>query len=418
MRITRLCTVVLFLVATYPLSQSVQSPPDAAQNRAVRAKVNLESWDDGGNISHWVYLHSTEVFPSAIVRRGGQAREMPVHLRPEIGDFDLKEENGATLLRDYVNHSAVDGFIIVYKGVVVYEQYPRMSPSDSHLAFSVTKAFVGTALGMMEADGKVDLDRPIEHYLPEFAGSAWAGTRVRDIADMASGMEGVEDSADAYTNPVHKQFQLEASLGWQPLTESLPAAARSGETYELLTTYKRIRKPGEQQAYTSSNTEVLADLLERVSGKPLATVISELMWSRIGAEHDADLLINSKGYPIAHAGMVMTLRDLARFGMFFTASGKSNPQGGVPAAFLERLLKPRTPPLQTGRQPSWFSHSSYQWDAVSKFGQIAKGGFAEQLLLVDTKRDVVIAYFGTNENNQSMPHPLPLVALIQRYFSN
>ena len=45
MRITRRCTVVLFLVATYPLSQSVQSPPDAAQNRAVRAKVNLESWD-------------------------------------------------------------------------------------------------------------------------------------------------------------------------------------------------------------------------------------------------------------------------------------------------------------------------------------------------------------------------------------
>lgn len=163
---------------------------------------------------------------------------------------------------------------------------------------------------------------------------------------------------------------------------------------------------------------MLADLLERVSGKPLATLISELMWSRIGAEHDANLLINSKGYPIAHAGMVMTLRDLARFGMFFTASGKSNPQGGVPAVFLDRLLRPRTPPLQTGRHPSWFSHSSYQWDAVSKSGQIAKGGFAEQLLLVDTKRDVVIAYFGTNQDNQSMPHPLPLMALIERYFSH
>jgi hypothetical protein len=72
--------------------------------------------------------------------------------------------------------------------------------------------------------------------------------------------------------------------------------------------------------------------------------------------------------------------------------------------------------LLSGRHPAWFSHSSYQWDAVSKYGQIAKGGWAGQLLFVDCKKDVVIAYFGTNKNNQWAPTPLPLVALIARYF--
>jgi hypothetical protein len=30
--------------------------------------------------------------------------------------------------------------------------------------------------------------------------------------------------------------------------------------------------------------------------------------------------------------------------------------------------------LQTGKQPTWYRHSSYQWHGVSKFGQIFKGG--------------------------------------------
>jgi CubicO group peptidase (beta-lactamase class C family) len=358
------------------------------------------------------------VFPSAIVRRSGPVRELPLRLRPEIGDFKLKEGQNTISLRDYVGHNGLDGFIIVHKGVIVYEQYPNMSAADAHLVFSVSKAFVGTCLGILEAQGQVDLDKPVEHYLPEFVGSEWAGTRVREIADMASGMEGAEDTIDAYTNPAHKQFQMEASLGWQPVPASLPPDAKAGDTYKFLTTFKRVRKAGQARVYTSANTEVLAALLERVTGKPLSSLISELIWSKIGAEHDAHLLLNSKGYPIAHAGMVMTLPDLARFGMFFTASGRSNGWSGVPAAFLAHLLTPRTPALDNGRQPSWFSHATYQWDFVGKSGQMGKGGFAEQLLFIDTQRDVVIAYFGTNPDNQSPPHSLPLVALIDKYFSN
>jgi CubicO group peptidase (beta-lactamase class C family) len=170
------------------------------------------------------------------------------------------------------------------------------------------------------------------------------------------------------------------------------------------------------QAYTSANTEVLADLLEQVTGQRLPDLISRLIWSKIGAENDALFVVNGKGYPVAHAGMVTTLRDLARFGLWFTPSGARDPGGRVPAAFLQKLLAPRTPALQSGHHPAWFSHSSYQWDVVTKNGQIAKGGFADQMLFVDTRRDVVIAYFGTNKNNQEFPTPLPLVGLVEKYF--
>ena len=387
------------------------------RDRDLRAKVTLENWDNGGAISTFVYQNATEVFPPAPVRRAGAVRELRVQLRPEIGNFVVDNEGGKDVtLQQFVAGHGVDGFIILHKGNVVYEQYPRMSSSDQHLAFSVTKAFVGTVLGILETQGAINLDKPIEQYLPSLANSGWAGTRVRDIADMASGMEGVEDSLEAYTNPSNKHYQMEASLGWQPLTSAMPESVRSYETYEFLASFKRLRKAGEAQLYTSANTEVLAELLEHVTGKPLPQLISELLWSKSAAENDAYFLLNPKGYPIAHAGIGMTLRDLARFGLLFTPTGQSANNPAVPAAFLKALLEKPQRQLETGKQPIWFSHSSYQWDGVSKFGQIFKGGFAGQLLFIDCKRDVVIAYFGTNADENWHPEPLPLVRLIETYF--
>jgi CubicO group peptidase (beta-lactamase class C family) len=107
---------------------------------------------------------------------------------------------------------------VLHQGKVVFEAYPVMASNDLHLLFSVSKAFVSTALAILEDQGRIDLQKPVESYLPRLKASAWAGTRLRDIADMASGMEGSETGNDAYRNPAHKQFQLEATLGWQPRT--------------------------------------------------------------------------------------------------------------------------------------------------------------------------------------------------------
>ena len=410
------CLPVLFCFATIAQTPVAQQTP-VQRDRALRAKVTLENWDNGGAISTFVYQNATEVFPSAPVRRAGAVRELPVQLRPEIGNFVVDKDGSKDVtLRQFIAQQGVDGFIIVHRGKVVYEEYPHMSASDQHMAFSVTKAFVGTTLGILEVQGKINLDKPIVQYLPSLANSGWAGTSVRDIADMTSGMEGVEDSLEAYTNPSNKHYQMEASLGWQPLTPAMPESVRSYETYDFLASFKRLRKPGEAQLYTSANTEVLAELLEHVTGTPLPQLVSELLWSKTGAGNDAYFLLNPKGYPIAHGGIGMTLRDLARFGLLFTPTGQSANNPAVPPVFLKALLEKPQRQLETGKQPSWFSHSSYQWDGVSKFGQIFKGGFAGQLLFIDCKRDVVIAYFGTNADENWHPEPLPLVRLIETYF--
>src|SRR5260370_364720 len=131
------------------------------------------------------------------------------------------------------------------KGRLFMKNIRRFNRTISTI-MSVTKAFVGTALAILGDQGKIDLQKPVEYYLPELKGSGWAGTQLRDVADMRSGMEGSETGNDAYRNPAHKEFQLEATLGWQPRTApDLPESVRRGDVLAFLGTLKREHKPGE-----------------------------------------------------------------------------------------------------------------------------------------------------------------------------
>ena len=384
-----------------------------AKPASMRAQVTVDNWDKGGALSHWVYTHLSEVFPAAVVRRAGAIVDLPRQLQPEIGGLILKEDDGSSRTLDqFVNDGAVDGCIVLHGGKIVYERYPTIQPNDLHLIYSVTKAFVLTTLAILEDQGRVDLQKPAENFLPELKGSAWAGIRLRDVADMRSGIEGNESSNDAYRNPAHKQFQLEATLGWQPRTApNLPEAVGSGDLLAFLGTLKREHKPGETWAYTSSNTAVIAEAISRVTGKSLADAISELLWSRIGAEHDALLAENERGFPVAHAGMAATLRDLARFGLLFTKNPAPGQRDVISEQTLKRIFTSRGGADEHGMLPL-----TYQWDLLSDKGELAKGGWAGQLLYINRDKDVVVAYSGTNLTDNPKLELLPCRIIAKTFF--
>lgn len=378
-----------------------------------REQVTVENWDKGGPLSRWVYTHMAEVFPAAVVARGGATLDLTQQLRAEIGALKVsRPDEPEQTLDQLVNNGAVDGCIVLHAGKIVYEKYPTIEPTDVHLTFSVTKAVVATALAILEENGKIDLGKPVETFLPELKGSAWAGVSLRDAADMRSGIEGNETGPEAYRDPAHKQFQLDATLGWQPRTApGLPDAAKRGDLPAFLGTLKREHPPGEKWAYTSSNTAVLGEVIARVTGKSLADNISELIWRKMGAERDALLVVNEKKFPVAHAGLVCTLRDLARFGSLFTKSGQEHSKV-VSDEIIQRILTARgTVVDELGLLPL-----TYQWDMLNDKGEMAKGGWAGQLLYVNREKDVVVAYFGTNLTSDPKVEPLPCRIIARTFF--
>ena len=383
-----------------------------AKPASLRAQVTVENWDKGGPLSRWVYTDMSEVFPSAVIRCSGAVADLPQQLRPEIGALKVSNQDQPDQTLDqFVNNGAVDGCIVLYAGKIVYEKYPTIQPNDLHLIFSVTKAFVATALGILEDQGKIALQKPVESFLPELKGSGWAGIRLRDVADMRSGIEGDESSPDAYRNPAHKEYQREATIGWEPRTApNLPEAAKRGDLLEFLGTLKRERKPGKTWTYTSSNTSVLGEVISRVTGKSLADNISDLIWKKMAAERDAQLVVNERKFPEAGAGMSATLRDLARFGLLFTKSGEQ--RGVISDQIATRIFTSRgTTPDEKGMLPL-----TYQWDMLSDKGEMVKGGWAGQLLYINRDKDVVVAYLGTNLTANPKLEPLPCRIIAKTFF--
>jgi len=407
--------LVAFCVWTIVATEAPKSA-STPSSESPRAQVTVENWDKGGALSHWVYTHVSEVFPSAVVRRGGAIVDLPVELKSEIGALKLKNADGSEQTLDQlVNNGAVDGCLVVHAGKIVYEKYPTIQPDDLHIIMSVTKAVVLAALAILEDQGKIDLEKPVENFLPELKGSDWAGTRLRDLVDMRSGMEGSETSNDAYRNPAHKQFQLEATLGWQLRTApKLPEGARSGDLLAFLRTIKRERPAGEKWAYTSSNTAVIGEVVSRITGKSLADAISDLIGSTIGAAHNATLAENERGFPASHAGMSATLRDVARFGLLFTKNPPAGHSRVVSDAVIKRIFAgygdQRTAD-EHGRLPL-----TYQWDMISNKGELAKGGWAGQLLYINRDKDVVVAWSGTNQVADPKLEPLPCRIIAKTFF--
>ena len=374
------------------------------QIRALYARYSLKEWalDSDRDMSRFVYLNLPRFFPHAVIQRAGPISPLQSAPDPDIGKTSAKTYAGEMTL-DAWAAGHLDGCIVVRDGKIIYETYPRMRPNDKHIWWSVSKTFTGTAVGLLEEQGLVDVEQPIETYIAALSESAWSGTPVIDILDMASGMTGLEsDDPEAYTNPDSPYALYESSLGYQVPTEKTMKS-----TYEYMTTMERQKPSGQVDEYTSVNTFVLAWLLEDLLDKPFAEIVSELFWSKIGAQADALLGVSAIGAPGASGLISSTLRDLARYGLLYTPSWRVVAREQViPDALIKRIQTEGRPALyQAGSSKAvWDDYmgeaclwGTRQFDFVTQDGDFAKTGYHGQTFYISPGKNLVVASFGTGE---------------------
>jgi len=411
-----LSSMLLLMAGCAPSSNPEGSAFRPEEAERLEREVNLENWDDGGELSRFAFLSIPKIFETAVIRRGdGEVLALETALEEDVARYEVALADGGVMaFDDYVASGALDGIVIVRGGKLVYESYPRMRSSDQHISFSVSKVLVSTVVAVLEDRGLVDVSKPVDVYVPALRGTAWEGIPVLDVLDMASGIDALEGIEDSYTNPERKHYQYEASLGWLPKVEGLPSSVLEEDTYGFIASLEKRSRPGTVWEYVSVNTMVLAWLAEEVTGKKFPEVLSETIWSRMGAETDALVSVNSRGHGAVHGGIVATLRDVARFGLLFTG-GRG--RGVVSESYLEKILEGGRPELleAAGRAVADVRHATYQWDRVYDDGSFFKGGFGGQGLYVSPEKDVVLAYFGTHGYDAPAP---PVLDVCRRMFAD
>lgn len=361
-----------------------------------------DNWDDGGPLMRYVFLNMTEFWNHSVIHRKGPVRPLPYVPRSDVSGFTVRTQQGDVVLADYVANSTVNAALVLHRGQVVFESYPRMRPEDKHLYMSVSKAHAATLIALLEDRGQIDVARAVDKYLPSLSGSGWAGVPVRDVLDMASGIGCLEGEEGAYSNPDRCYYQYEASLGW------LRATDRTMDSpFTYMASLQSHRPAGEAFEYTSPNTFILGWLAEAITGRSYVDLLSTEIWQRMGAESDAFIVAPRRGVPIASGGISSTLRDMARFGLLFTPSGRHGTNPLVSDRYLDNIQRGGRPEIyrvaldesQGYVDGEAVLHNSYQWDFVMADGDFFKGGYGGQGLYVSPSRDLVIAFFGSFDAN-------------------
>ncbi len=408
----RLMVIALCAVLLTSRADAQERGHSSAEAAAFRSQWTIDNWDKGGPLMRYVFLNMTEFWNHSLIVRGGPVRPLEEAPRAEVAQFITTTKAGTKPLQDYVRESTVNGVLVMHRGRVVFESYPRMRSVDMHLYMSVSKALAATLIAVLEDRGLIDVRKPVDAYLPALADSGWAGVPVRDILDMASGIGCLEGDEGAYSNPATCYYQFEASLGWLR-----PTAATRDSVFDLMSSLKSHRPPGKAFEYTSPNTFVLGWLAEAVTGRTYADLLSTEIWQKIGAETGAVIAAPRCGAPIVHAGVSSTLRDMARFGLSFTPTGRQGMNPLISARYLDKIQKQGRPELSRavlGKESGYVDgeparHNSYQWDFVMTDGDFFKAGFGGQGLYVSPSKDLVIAFFGTFDEN-GMGHEMTRIS--------
>jgi CubicO group peptidase (beta-lactamase class C family) len=287
--------------------------------------VGVHNWSTYPHL-RWGFLHTREIVGTARIERGaGPVLALEPDPR-DVGAISFPWADGRMTVAQMVEQTYTDGFLVLHGGRVAHEHYgPGMTPTTTHLLQSVSKSIAGTVTGVLVGRGLVDPDAPVTAYVDELAGTSFEGATVRDVLDMRTGTAYDE----TYDDPASDVFLTEVLAGWRPAAGPLPIA----NVYEQIVSLGNARPHGEVFDYRSILTELLAWVLERASGVRYPELVSETVWSRIGAEQDAEITIRH-GVALPDGGVCTTLRDLGRFALMHLREGRVGDAQVVPRAWV------------------------------------------------------------------------------------
>lgn len=282
-------------------------------------------------------------------------------------------------------------FAVVRGDRILYEAYaPDFGPERPHPLMSVTKTTLNLMLGRAVADGFVNLDEPVQTYLPEI-GTGYAGATVRDVANMNVANDYTEDTTDPNT----MWWSLEGAAGWR-----LPPEGQKEESTRSFLcgiTGSDLENRTGHALYKSANTDVLGWIIERTSGRPLRDWLIEIV-EAAGLEGSFHISCDREGVPLLDGGACLSARDLARYGLLFARGGEGVDGHRVgDAAFMEEARRDQSSPSMPAPQ----EFLRYSRHIFTDGASISHGGWGGQYMLVNPETDTVAVYFSVLENRSA-----------------
>lgn len=328
------------------------------------------------HVSRYVYWNLADIgdgtkFPADSIGQSAHSEPFPSPLAETeifLPSTFINEDSGKELATFLSAHKTV-AFLIIRNDSLIYERYFDGYTKESVLpSFSIAKSFVSALVGAAIAEGKIgSLDQVVTDFLPEIEDTGFRTVSLRDLLEMRSGIKFNE----GYSNPFGEMARFYYGLNLKKYTLSL----------------KTESKPGVEYNYQSANTQLLAMILERATGKPLPEYMEETIWKPMGGGSAAWWNVDSrKNHEVkAFCCINATAGDFARFGQLFLENGIVNGDTVIPPQWVKESLAIRT----DSRDSQGFPYT-YHWRVTEEGDFFAKGVLGQYIYVCPGKKIVIV----------------------------
>jgi CubicO group peptidase (beta-lactamase class C family) len=313
---------------------------------------------------------------------------------------------------DALKMTNTDSIVVAFNGNIVYERYFNSHASSKHIQFSVTKSVLALIVMHLIQTGVIDSEKLVRDYVPELEGSAFAGASIVDVLDMTTAIRYNED----YANPESDIARHLKAAGYISIPKNYthPTTQR-----EFLKSLKKEGEHGRAFHYVSANSEVLAWLVEKATGKTVNELFYELIWSKIGAEQDAYIIKDAAGVASWGGGLCATTRDMAKIGQLILENGKLDSKQLLSATVFssmkqrdrrEQFVASQLEMIATN-MAGW-SYKNHFWFTANDHHAFLALGIHAQMIYIDPVAKMVIAKNSSQPLAQGNPHEFDILSAV------
>ena len=190
---------------------------------------------------------------------------------------------------------------------------------------SVSKSVVSACIGIAISQGKIKhVDQPVFDFFDDYEEYNNEGREkltIKHLLTMTSGLKWNEEVP--YDNPENSEIQM----------------INSGDGIGFVLSRELENEPGTTWKYNGGTTELLADIIQRVSGKNIHEFAKEFLFKPIGIVRSQWTISPSTNSPAAASGLRLTSRDMLKFGILYHDEGQWAGIQIVPKEWVNESLR-------------------------------------------------------------------------------
>ncbi len=274
--------------------------------------------------------------------------------------------------------------LVMRDGKLAFERYFNgYDAADANGVHSLSKSILSVLTGIAIEEGRLSLDSTVGDLLPADQVPAHGDLTVRDLITMAGGLE---------------MPAVDLDYEWEP--SDVP-----GEPSLVRAVLERssVTEPGTEFVYNTGLTQVLGAMVAEATGMSLCDYAAERLFGPLGVDVE-HWHVDPTGYFAGGYGLVLTPREIARFGQLIADDGEFDGARLVSTSWLGESLSSRWE-LGCAAYPAAQSYGYLWWryDIGGHQAWMASGFGAQDLVIIEDLDLVAVVTHDTTEPGFRVP---------------